>query len=59
MVICKNTKFQLLPEIQAIHVKQDRAHAWYSDLYKRLELRAYITAIDKGLPVVKKTVDLG
>eukprot|EP00957_Ditylum_brightwellii_P034818 2638408-Ditylum_brightwellii.AAC.1 len=58
-VLCKPTKFQTLPEIQAINIKQDTAQTWYSDFYKRLVMQTYVAAIDKGLPVVKKTVGVG
>ena len=34
-------------------------NSWYSDLYKRLEISTYISVIEKGLTVVKKTVGVG
>ena len=45
-VLCKNQKFQQGQEIKDINVKN--TYSWYSDLYKRLEMRTYVATIYKG-----------
>ena len=50
-------KFQLVQEINNINVKN--TYSWYSYLYKWLEMRTYVSAIYKGVAVVKRTVGVG
>ena len=58
-VLCENfQKLQIIKDIRK-STKAQGVQTWYSELYKMLEMRCYVAAIECGDTVCKKTLAVG